>query len=58
MLAFEQQSLNLAIEGLSGPGFIGGSAPIDPNPTSPDGRTKVLGDNRPMRVILFDGQTR
>lgn len=42
----------------AGHGWIGGSLPPDPNPNSPDGRTRVLGEPAPMEVRLLDGKTR
>lgn len=41
-----------------GTGYIGGNLPPDPNPNSPDGRTKVEGEPVQMRVLLFDGKSR
>lgn len=42
----------------AGAGWIGGSVPPDPNPNSPDGRTRVMGEPVQMDVLLLDGKTR
>lgn len=49
-------SINRGVFG--GHGYIGGDLPPDPNPSSPDGRTRVMGTPTPLRVLLFDARTR
>lgn len=58
MSRFETKTLTFNYGPYSGPGYIGGDLPPDPNPDSPDGRTKVMHVVTPMRVLLFDGKTR
>ena len=41
-----------------GPGYLAGQAPPTPNPDNLDGRTLVLGQPKPLRVMLLDGRTR
>ena len=43
---------------ISGPGYLAGSIPPDPNPDNLDGRTKVLGEIKPLRVTVLDGVTK
>lgn len=44
--------------GLSGPGFIAGEAPADPeDPESPDGRTKILGVPARVRITAHERST-
>lgn len=46
------------ISSFQGYGWLAGSLPPDPNPNSPDGRTKVMGEPTPLQVNLLDGKTR
>lgn len=46
------------IREFEGTGWIGGSSPVDPNPNSPDGRTKVRDEPTPLEVRLLDSKTR
>lgn len=43
---------------LSGDGYIAGEPPPTPNPYNLDGRTKVLGEIKPLRVTVLDGVTK